>query len=251
MALMRGARAVAGTCAFALSLAASANPENGQVVGGAGSISQSGALTQVNQSSAALAINWDSFNVGAAEIVQFVQPGTSAVALNRITGGGASEIFGRIDANGSVFLVNTAGVVFAEGSQINVANLVVSGLDMTVEDFMAGNYELAANGLPGAVINHGTIAAASGGSVVLVGGQVVNTGLIRANYGRVTLAGAEAGYVDFDGNGLLRFEVTGELQQKLEGADAAVTNSGTTLWHECSKPCVNSCRRSSWIRSPQ
>jgi fibronectin-binding autotransporter adhesin len=212
MSFKRGThRAFAGACAFALSFVVSANPEGGEIVAGTGSIDQSGALTQINQVSGALAINWDSFNVGVNEIVQFVQPDGSAVALNRIVGGDASAIFGRIDANGTVFLVNTAGIVFAEGSQINVGNLVVSGLDMTVDDFMDGNYELAANGLPGAVINHGTIAAATGGSVVLVGGQVVNTGLIRANYGRVTLAGAEAGYLDFDGNGLLRFEVTGEL----------------------------------------
>src|SRR6185503_18643775 len=87
-------------------------------------------------------------------------------------------------------------------------------------------YNLAAVGLPGSVINHGLIAAATGGSVVLAGGQVVNTGLIRADYGRVTMAGAEAGYVDFDGDGLMRFEVTGELKQKLDGSDAAVANSG-------------------------
>src|SRR6185503_5894196 len=111
-------------------------------------------------------------------------------------------------------------------AQIDVGSLMVSGLDMSVDDFMAGNYSLAANGTPGAVVNHGIIAAATGGSVALIGGQVINTGLIRANYGRVTLAGAEAGYIDFDGDGLMRFEVTGELQKKLEGEDAAVTNAG-------------------------
>ncbi|MGH6961968.1 MAG: filamentous hemagglutinin N-terminal domain-containing protein, partial [Dongiaceae bacterium] len=153
-------------------------------------------------------------------------PGASAVVLNRILDQNPSTIYGSISANGQVFLINARGILFAESAQINVGGLLASGLDMSVEDFMAGRYKLAANGLPGAVINHGVIAAAAGGSVALVGGQVVNTGLIRAHYGRVTLAGAEAGYIDFDGDGLMRFEVTGELQQKLEGADAAVTNTG-------------------------
>lgn len=144
-ALMLSARAFAFSGLAILSNAALAGPEGGQIVGGAGSIDQSGALTQVIQSSQSLAINWDSFNVGAAEVVQFIQPGAQAVALNRIVGGSASEIFGRIDANGTVFLINTAGVLFAETAQINVANLVVSGLDMSPDDFMNGNYALAAN----------------------------------------------------------------------------------------------------------
>ena len=49
MALMRGTRAVAGLCALALSLPATANPENGQIVGGIGTIDQSGALTQIKE----------------------------------------------------------------------------------------------------------------------------------------------------------------------------------------------------------
>ncbi|HUR40809.1 MAG TPA: filamentous hemagglutinin N-terminal domain-containing protein, partial [Verrucomicrobiae bacterium] len=205
-----------------------AGPEGGQIVGGAGSIAQvNAATTQVNQISQSMAINWSSFNVAAGETVQFVQPGTSAVVLNRILDQNPSTIFGTINANGHVFLVNTRGVLFAPGSQINVQGLIASGLDMDPAQFMEGNYQLAANGAAGYVVNHGVIAAATGGSVVLVGGQVLNTGTIRANYGRVTMAGADAGYVDFDGDGLMRFEVTGELKQKLEGEDAAVTNRGT------------------------
>src|SRR5689334_6854894 len=140
-------RQIAAVTVVTFSSVALAGPEGGQIVGGAGTIDQSGALTQVTQATNALAINWNQFNVGASEVVQFVQPSASSVVLNRVVGGAASEIFGRIDANGQVFLVNPSGVLFAEGAQINVGGLMASGLDMNPDDFMAGNYKLGGNGV--------------------------------------------------------------------------------------------------------
>ncbi|MGH8441799.1 MAG: filamentous hemagglutinin N-terminal domain-containing protein, partial [Nevskiaceae bacterium] len=207
--------------------AATAGPEGGQVVGGSGQISTEQIATVISQQSQNLAIDWTSFNVGANETVQFIQPNASAIALNRVTGGDISTILGSIDANGNVFLVNTRGVVFGETAHVSVGGLVVSSLDMSVDDFMAGNYNLEAGDTPGYVVNHGILQAAAGGSIAMIGGQVTNTGLISANYGRVTLAGAEKAYLDFDGDGLIRVEVTGELKEKLDDADAAVKNSGT------------------------
>lgn len=40
----------------------------------------------INQASNRLAIDWQSFSVGAGNTVNFVQPGASAVALNRVLG---------------------------------------------------------------------------------------------------------------------------------------------------------------------
>ncbi len=55
-----------------------------------------------HQNSSSLAINWDSFNVGVDERVQFLQPGASSIALNRILDNSGSRILGSIDANGQV-----------------------------------------------------------------------------------------------------------------------------------------------------
>ncbi|MGC2167181.1 MAG: filamentous hemagglutinin N-terminal domain-containing protein, partial [Gallionella sp.] len=63
-----------------------AAPAGGQVSAGAGAIVQSGATTTVNQTSQNLAINWQSFNIGSNEVVQFNQPNASSIALNRIIG---------------------------------------------------------------------------------------------------------------------------------------------------------------------
>ena len=60
----------------------------------------------VNQLSSQLITNWSSFNVGQAARVSFVQPTADSIALNRITDSRATEVFGSINANGQIFIVN-------------------------------------------------------------------------------------------------------------------------------------------------
>jgi filamentous hemagglutinin family protein len=117
-----------------------AAPVGDDVVGGAGSISQSDLTTTINQASQNIAINWDSFNVNTNEQVNFVQPNSSSISLNRIIGNNGSTIQGQINANGQVFLVNPHGILFTSSARINVGGLVASSLDMTPDDFMNGNY---------------------------------------------------------------------------------------------------------------
>ena len=71
-------------------------------------------------------INWQQFNVGANQYVQFVQPNSSSVVLNRVTGSNPSSIFGEIKANGQVFLINPNGILFAPGSTLDELRVFVS-----------------------------------------------------------------------------------------------------------------------------
>ena len=103
-----------------------AGPEGGAVVGGSGSISQSGLNTTINQSSQNMAINWQSYNVNVDERVRYIQPNSSALSLNRILSLNGSTIAGRIDANGHVILVNPNGVFFTPTAVINVGGLIAS-----------------------------------------------------------------------------------------------------------------------------
>src|SRR5215469_3844251 len=122
-------------------LAALANPTGGQVVGGSATISTPSANTTViNQGSERAAINWQQFSVGGNEYVQFVQPNSSAVVLNRVIGSNPSSIFGSIRANGQVFLINPNGILFAPGASLDVSSLTASTLNISDTDFMAGRY---------------------------------------------------------------------------------------------------------------
>ena len=75
-------------------------PIGGQVSAGQASISSSATQTTIDQTSQKAVINWNSFNVGSSETVQFVQPSASAIALNRVTDSGTSQIDGQLLANG-------------------------------------------------------------------------------------------------------------------------------------------------------
>ncbi|MCA1799534.1 MAG: filamentous hemagglutinin N-terminal domain-containing protein, partial [Xanthomonadaceae bacterium] len=202
-------------------------PTGGVVTGGSGTIQQNANTTLINQQTQRLALDWQQFNVAQNHTVQFVQPNAQAVALNRIHDQNPSQIFGAIIANGSVFLVNPNGIIFSETASVNVNSFFATTLDVSPDDFMSGNWDFKqVAGTNGMIVNRGLIAAASAGSVTMVAGAVVNEGVILADYGTVTLAGATRAYVDFDGDGLLRFEVSGELTSN-PGADAAVANNGT------------------------
>ncbi len=208
--------------------AAVAGPEGGAVVAGEGAIvAPNGSTTVIEQTSQRLALDWQSFDIQTHELVQFRQPGAQAEALNRIFDQDGTQILGRLEANGRVILANPNGVFFGPNARVNVNSLVAAGLQVKVEDFLAGRISLSGvEGAPGDVINQGTLAAATGGDVTLAGKHVRNEGLIVANAGRVNLLAGERMTLDFEGDGLLRFTVDEAVLENPTDAPDAVHNSG-------------------------
>ncbi len=190
--------------------------------------------TLIQQGTSKAILNWNSFSVGSAETVTFQQPNASSVALNRVTGNQASSIFGHLNANGQVFLLNPNGILFGRNSVVNVAGLVATTSGINDSDFLTGNYKFGiASANPNAgVVNQGTIHAADGGYAVLSGAYVQNDGLIQARLGKVVLAGTTTFAVDFAGDNLLSFAVTGPVTQVPTDANgnpvtALVSNTGS------------------------
>ncbi|MDB5696708.1 MAG: filamentous hemagglutinin [Sphingomonas bacterium] len=207
-ALVRLARlaTTAGALAFASTAWAQSLPTGGTVTAGAATVMTGTASVTVTQTSSAAAIDWASFNIGAGKTVRFDQPNANAVALNRVTGPDPSAIFGNLSANGKVFLVNPNGVLFGKGAQVTVGGLVASTLDISNADFMAGRYQFSGSG-NAAVSNRGSITAADGGYVALLGANVSNEGVIVARLGTVALAGGQGVTLDVAGDGLLNVAV--------------------------------------------
>ena len=203
----------AAASSMVLASAAQALPAGGSVAAGAANLTGGANLLTVNQSTQNLIINWQSFNISPGETVRFVQPNSSSVALNRVTGPDPSNIFGSLVANGKVFLVNPNGVLFGPGAQVNVGGLVASTLNISDADFMAGKYNFSGPGA-GVVLNQGTINA-DGGYVALLGGSVSNQGLITAKLGTVAMAGGSAITLDVAGDGLLNVTVNQGLVSAL------------------------------------
>ncbi len=194
-------------------------PTGGVVSTGQATVSAEGGHMVIQQGSQNAVLNWQGFNIGSSESVQFVQPNRQSVALNRVVGSDPSQILGRLSANGQVFLVNPSGIVFGQGAQVNVGGLVASTLNLSDGDFMARRYRFMGTG-SGAVSNQGSIQA-DGGAVALLGQTVFNEGLVSARLGSVSLAAGRHITLDVVGDGLLTVTVN------QGAAQALVSNRGT------------------------
>ena len=215
---------VAAVPAWSAAPPATELPTGGNVTSGSANINSSGATLNVNQSTQQATINWNTFNVGSQATVNFNQPNASSQTLNRVLDSNASQIYGHINANGQVFLVNPNGIVFGAGSQVNAAGLVASTLNITDQDFQNGNYQFQGNGSSGTVTNQGTLNATQGGYVALIGSKVVNQGQINTPGGKAILAAGTKVTVPLTTSGLITMDVdAGDL-------DADVTNdTGGTI----------------------
>ncbi|MBS1191248.1 MAG: putative filamentous hemagglutinin family outer membrane protein [Rhodocyclaceae bacterium] len=200
-----GGKALAAALLSGLALNALGLPTDGQVSVGQGSIATAGGTMTVTQASQKMAINWDGFSIAPGETVRFLQPGSGAIALNRVLGNDPSAIYGRLQANGQVFLLNPNGVLFGRTAQVNVGGLVASTLGLSDRDFVAGRFTFRGQG--GSVANQGSIAARDGGYVALLGARVSNEGTIAARLGTVALGAGSQATLDFAGDRLVNLQV--------------------------------------------
>ncbi len=189
---------------FAHALPAGADVQYGQ-----SGIVVNGSHMQIHQATQKSIINWQSFGIAAGESVQLLQP-AQGMALYRVIGPEATQIFGNLSATGSLFLINPSGVLFGQGAQVDVGGLVASTLNISNTDFLSNNHQFTANGSTGSVVNQGLIRAADGGYVVMLGGEVGNSGNITANNGSVVLGSAQSAMLDFYGNGLVKARLSGD-----------------------------------------
>ncbi|MFZ5775298.1 MAG: filamentous hemagglutinin N-terminal domain-containing protein, partial [Thermodesulfobacteriota bacterium] len=213
--------------ALALPATAMAGPAGEQVVSGVATVARPNPTTTiVNQQTPKAIIDWRSFSIGQQELVRFQQPNTTSIVLNRVLGNDPSQIFGRLDANGQVFLVNPAGVLFAPGSQISVHGLLATTHDIDNNDFLAGRYAFAPGETPypaAGVINQGTLVAGDNGYIVLAGDYAENAGVIQARLGTAALASGNRFILDLEGDELIGLAV----DQASLTARAGVKNLGS------------------------
>lgn len=171
-------------------------------------------------------INWNNFDTSTSQSVTFNQYmsgqlSNASAVLNRISSGSVPTQFnGALNANGRVFVVNPAGIIFGAGSTINVSQLVASGLGMSDEAFNAvltdSATDMAFTRGGGQVKNFGSINA---DSVFLIGRKVTNIGSIKAPGGLVVMAAGDNVYMAQNGS-----DVVVELAGESSDAGADVQN---------------------------
>jgi filamentous hemagglutinin family protein len=200
-------------------MAAPVLPTGGVVTAGSATITVAPATVTVNQTSSKGIITWSGFSIGQDATVQ-INNGAGAT-LNRVTGTGVSSIDGLLSATGSVYLINSNGVIIGKTGVVKTGGtFAATTLDVSDQTFLAGGALSFSGASMASVINLGQVGAL-GGNVALIAAKVENGGTITAPNGSVGLV---AGYsvtlkdADNDGGGLFSVQ--------LGGSDTSVINSG-------------------------
>jgi filamentous hemagglutinin family protein len=162
-------------------------PSGPQTVNGQASFNTQGNSLTITNSPNSI-INWQGFSIASNEAVRFIQQSSSSAVLNRVIGQDPSRILGLLQSNGRVFLINPNGILFGQGSRIDVNGLVASTLDISNQDFLAGKYNFTEGSVSGSIQNQGTITTPAGGKVYLIAANVENSGIINSPGGDVILA---------------------------------------------------------------
>lgn len=154
-------------------------PQGSNVVVGQATFSTTENKMTINQTTPTTQINWESFDIGKNKEVQFIQPNANSVAYNRVTGGNASQIQGKLTANGKVYLANPNGVIITQGAEINVAGLLATTKDLEKisENGNSNTNKFTRKLKDGQVVKEGLVLK---DGRVLKEGQVINEGKVTA-----------------------------------------------------------------------
>ncbi|MDI9348577.1 MAG: filamentous hemagglutinin N-terminal domain-containing protein [Candidatus Symbiobacter sp.] len=215
-----------------------AMPTGGVVTRGDAHIAQTNTNMTIRQTTLYSVIEWLGFSIAVNETVQYNMPKGGAV-MNRVTGKTVSQIDGQIISNGTVYLVNPNGLVFNSKSKVNSQNFIASTIDIDDNIFLKNGK----NALPTRPKNRaanpasritlkGVIEVASRGAAEFFAPNISNQGVIKANLGKVILGGTESLVVDFNGDGLLNFELGPTAVNKV----TAVNKDKETANHNPSPP---------------
>lgn len=198
-------------------------PSGGNVVAGSASIQQAVNGLNIQSLSDKTIINWNNFSVGSGNSVNFNQPGVNSAVLNRVITSNPSAIYGAINSNGNVLLVNPNGILVGPSGVINTNGFTASVLDISNSDFLAGG-DLSFSGNSNAsVVNAGSIFTGSGG-VHLLGNTVINSGLIESS-GNINLV--TGGTVNLK-NGVTYTQADqSTIQNGISETSGMIQNSGT------------------------
>lgn len=180
-------------CLFAAAgaLNAVANPTGLTVSSGTASAEQMGSQLNITVSQLAV-LNWSSFNIADGETTSFLQPSSSSVVLNLIGGANPSQIFGNLNANGTVILENANGFYFGPNSMIKVGGSFLATTAPLTPDFGAGS-TWQFTGMPplASIVNYGQIQVGQGRSLFLIAENIANYGSLNAPGGNMELAAGQ------------------------------------------------------------
>ena len=165
-------------------------PTGMTVQSGSASVAASGSQLTVTAANNAF-LNWQSFNIASGETTIFNQPSATSIVWNRINDQNPSQIYGSLQANGVVVLLNSSGFYFGPNSFVSAAGLVVSTANCAPPLHSGGAWEFDGPPPLASIVNYGQIKIGRSGSCFLIADQVENHGDISAPGGSIGLAAGQ------------------------------------------------------------
>lgn len=209
------------------------NPAGPTVVNGSALVSNPSASVLQVVNTPGTIINWQSFSIGNAQTTRFVQSNAASAVLNRDLGGLRSDILGRLESNGRVFLINPNGILFGGSSVVDVAGLIASTRDISNANFLAGNYLFQGSGAGDITVQSGaSITTAtyspSGGQVWLLARNLTQEAgsTITVPQGQVVLAAGNDVLVGQNSLGQMTFAVNTSGGETIESLGTIAADRG-------------------------
>ena len=190
-------------------------------------------------------VNFDSHNIGASAKVEYLGDSTHRV-IGRIADTQASQIFGQLDAQINLILLNQHGFLFGPESVVNVNSLTASALNMSDDSITNGMnnidamdqadfvpFEANSEQVYSGVIqiqNGSSITAANEGSLFFFApASVINHGDIDAQQGQINLVAGSKIYLSQpsgdESHLLVAVEITDEHIQAIDEFNAGASTS--------------------------
>jgi filamentous hemagglutinin family protein len=214
-----------------------------------------GTRLNVNQTAQRVVIDWNSFNIGAGDTVNFNQGAANWIAFNIVNPGRLgvsplSTIAGNLNARGGVWLFSTGGILFGPGAVVNVGSFagitgplsVGGGIGQLLNPDNAGLFTVtldapAAGAGERITLSPGARITATSGYVILQGQAMVQNGAVSAFDG-VDYSLGEAGQIQFTTAGAGQ-QLQSVSLTPIPGRDRpSLTHGGTTsgAWVEIEAP---------------
>lgn len=176
-------------------------------------------------------LQWDSFNIDPNECVRFLQHDNHSIAVNQVVSATPSMLFGRLEANGKIVLINQSGILVGKEALINTGSFIASTLDLV--DLSAKRFRFAKN-RDSSFVHQGSICSEE---VFILGGKVDIQGSIAASDGIHISSGSKvclenSKFLFDDRSSSESIEVTGVLSSPkifLETPASAISIGGNLI----------------------
>ena len=153
--------------------------------------------------------NGAGFNLATSEIFNASYSGsglaqTPSVLIEDVSGN-LSAIYGLMRGNTQVYFINQKGVLFGNGSSVDLPGLVVSTLDLSASDFEAGNFNFTNNGVGSGITIEGLNAI---NDVSFISDHIIVDGDVNVTNRSFHAVAGQSVVVTYDSNNLIQFDIT-------------------------------------------